>query len=234
MGTVLGLDGCKRGWIGMVLSTSSSPAVVFGASFEEAVAAARALDSIEVIAVDIPIGLPESGPRQADALARKRLGARSSSVFSTPIRACLEAETYADANRISKEIALTGVTQQAYALRAKIMEVDHYLPSSSTPIVEVHPEVAFAQMSGAPVAWSKKTWAGLARRRQLLADQGITLPDDIGDAGCFAAPDDVLDAAAAAWVAMHHARGNTVSLPSPPEPMSQQASAAIWICASLD
>jgi len=233
MAAVLGLDGCKKGWIGVVLSPAASPAVMFGASVEEVVAAARALDSIEVIAVDIPIGLPESGSRQADALARKQLGSRSSSVFSTPIRACLEAETYADANRISKQLTRLGVTQQAYALRDKILEVDRYLSLSSTPIIEVHPEVAFAQMSGAPVAWSKKTWAGLAHRRQLLAEQGIMLADDIGDAGGFAAPDDVLDAAAAAWIALHHARGNTVSLPSPPEPMSHNASAAIWICASV-
>ena len=32
MTAVLGLDGCKKGWIGTVLSTSSSPVVAFGGS----------------------------------------------------------------------------------------------------------------------------------------------------------------------------------------------------------
>jgi predicted RNase H-like nuclease len=58
---------------------------------------------ITVLGIDIPIGLPESGPRLADALARQVLGSRASSVFSTPIRAALEAEPYAEANALAHD-----------------------------------------------------------------------------------------------------------------------------------
>ena len=57
------------------------------------------VSAIQVIAVDIPIGLPDSAePRAADIEARKLLGKRRSSVFPTPHRAVLEAPTYAKAN----------------------------------------------------------------------------------------------------------------------------------------
>lgn len=93
--------------------------------------------------------------------------------------------------------------------------------------------MAFAQRNGSPVPWSKKTWAGHERRRRLLAEQGITVRSELGQAGAYAAVDDVLDAAAAAWVASAHARGTTRSLPDPPEPMSRGGRGAIWVVAGL-
>ena len=231
MSGVLGLDGCKTGWIGIVLSDDAAPAAVFGHTVDRVVRAATDLMPISVLGIDIPIGLPESGPRQADALARQRLGSRASSVFSTPIRAALEAEPYAEANTLSRTMSGHGVSAQSYALREKILEIDGYLARSTVEIIEVHPEVAFAQMNGVAVPWSKKTWAGHERRRVLLAQQGIVLPTELGAAGAYASVDDVLDAAAAAWIAQHHARGESRSLPDPPEPMSNNGTGAIWIAA---
>jgi len=232
MSGVLGLDGCKAGWIGIVLSPAE-PAAVFGNTIDDVVAAASARIPIQVIAIDIPIGIPESGPRQADTQARRMLQSRASSVFSSPIRAALEAGSFAEANALSRELTGKGLTQQSYALREKILEIDGYLARSQAEIIEVHPEVAFAQMNGSPVPWSKKTWAGHERRRSLLAQRGIALPGDLGPAGAYASVDDVLDAAAAAWIARHHARGHTRSLPAPPELMSHDGRGAIWICADL-
>ena len=57
-----------------------------------------------VIAVDIPIGLPERarhGGRAAENAVRPLLGARQSSVFSVPSRAALAAADYRDACRIA-------------------------------------------------------------------------------------------------------------------------------------
>ena len=48
-----------------------------------------------VIAIDIPIGFPTAGHRPADLTARAVLGARRSSLFLTPSRAVLEAQTRA-------------------------------------------------------------------------------------------------------------------------------------------
>src|SRR5206468_1411244 len=55
----------------------------------------------QVIGVDIPIGLPESGARPADVAARRFVGPRASSVFTTPQRAVLEAPSYAEARRVA-------------------------------------------------------------------------------------------------------------------------------------
>lgn len=226
---VLGLDGCRAGWIGVVL-VDDQAAAVFGSTVDAVVDAAELISPIDVIAIDIPIGIPEAGRREADAFARAMLAGRASSVFSTPIRAALEASTFAEANAASLALTGKGLSQQSYALRAKILEIDDYLARATIPVIEVHPEVVFAQMNGlTPVPWSKKTWAGHERRRALLAERGIVLSGELGTAGQFAASDDMLDAAAAAWIARLHADGQTRSLPHPPEPMSNGGTGAIWI-----
>lgn len=51
-----------------------------------------------IVAVDIPISLPERGWRRADVEARRFLGKRSSSVFATPPRAAVEASSSEEAN----------------------------------------------------------------------------------------------------------------------------------------
>ncbi|MFI6764988.1 DUF429 domain-containing protein [Streptomyces sp. NPDC050355] len=53
------------------------------------------------------------------------------------------------------------------------------------------------------------------------------LPDDLGDAG-RTPPDDVLDAAAAAWTAHRIACGRARSVPNPPERDAGGRPVAIW------
>lgn len=53
------------------------------------------------------------------------------------------------------------------------------------------------------------------------------LPDDLGAAG-RTPPDDVLDAAAAAWTAHRIAHGRAHSLPDPPEHDADGRPVAIW------
>ena len=93
---------------------------------------------------------------------------------------------------------------------------------------EVHPEVSFAALAGAPLPDPKTTWAGATHRRRLLAEAGIELPDDLGPAGSGAAVVDVLDAAAAAWTARRVAHGQASPMPDPPEVFSDGLPAAIW------
>ena len=79
-----------------------------------------------------------------------------------------------------------------------------------------------------PLNVSKSTWAGAARRRQLLAGAGIVLDDDLGLAGEKAGADDILDAAVAAWTALRVARGQAQPIPDPPEVFSDGLPCAIW------
>lgn len=184
---------------------------------------------IAVMAIDIPIGLPDIGTRQADLLARRAVGPRSSSVFPTPVRSALTVDDYRQAVLINQEQASgRAISYQAFSLRTKINEVDSWLPVAGFRVVETHPEVCFAAMAGGPLPYSKKTWAGTEQRRQLLAQAGIVLPSDLGVAGREAAVDDIQDAAAAAWTAARILAGSARSLPDPPEVFGDGLPSAIW------
>ena len=113
------------------------------------------------------------------------------------------------------------MSRQAWALRDKLLEVND-LRDEGAALHEVHPEVSFRAMAGAPLLHGKRTWTGQRQREGLLRHVGIELPAEIGQAG-EAAVDDVLDAAAAAWTARRIAFGHARSLPEPPE-----SGIAIW------
>ena len=222
---VLGVDACKSGWIGVALSegtVSAYAAAEIGGLVEEAAADGP----LAVIAVDIPIGLPDTGRRQADVLARKAVGPLWPSVFMTPVRPALEAPDYATATDLSRRLAGEGISRQAFALQAKILQVDRWVRTTPHRVVEVHPEASFAGLAGTALQSRKSCWAGTALRRRLLAGAGIGLPDDLGLAGEKAAVDDVLDAAAAAWTAVRVLRGQARS--TPPELFSDGLPSAIW------
>jgi predicted RNase H-like nuclease len=222
---VLGVDACKDGWVGLVLDDGPVPRAVFAATIAELVEAAG---SVEVVGIDIPIGLPVRFPRKADELAYLKVGPRRSSVFMTPPRAALEAITHADATRLAVELSGKGISRQAYALAPKILQVDRWLDEAGVRVVEVHPEVSFTCLAGSHLADAKTTWAGAATRRRVLADGGIVLEGDLGLSRRRVAADDVLDAAAAAWTARRVAMGMAESLPSPPEIVDRGRVAAIW------
>lgn len=209
------MDACKAGWVGVVLHDGAATVHV-AKTIAALVADIEVDDHLAVIGIDIPIGLPDTGRRQADVLAYQLVGPRRSSVFMTPVRAALEAGSHAAAVQLNRELAGEGVSSQAYGLRSKIFEVDSWVRHARRRVVEVHPEVSFAELGGGPPPDGKRTWAGAHHRRRLLAAAGIDLADDVGQAGRHAAVDDVLDAGAAAWTAARVAAGAARPLPDPP------------------
>ncbi|HZA41636.1 MAG TPA: DUF429 domain-containing protein [Actinomycetota bacterium] len=219
----VGVDAYKGGWVAVVLRGGSFYDSCTHRTFEALLGHHPEAD---VIAADIPIGLPSSAPRQADLLARTFVGARRSSVFMTPPRRVLEAATYEDALTAAAALGFGGISRQSYGLARKILEVDA-VARSEDRIVEVHPEVSFCAMAGSPLEYAKKSWNGASLRRRLLTQNGIVVPDDAGSAGRVPV-DDLLDAAAAAWTANRVANGIAVSLPDPPEQLSDARAAAIW------
>lgn len=201
---VAGVDGYRSGWVAVSLDPSGDVQVSTHASFAE-VLSLRA----RVIGVDIPIDPPGLGARPADAAARAFVGGRASSVFPTPPRAALEARTFAEAGEVARTITGKGISQQAFALGRKILEV-HPLAEVDERVIEVHPEVSFCMLAGEPLADSKHTPEGLERRRALLASAGIVLPGAVRGV-----PEaDLLDAAAGAWSAARYARGAAEALPA--------------------
>lgn len=222
MDTVLGVDACKSGWVGIAWS-GGMVTPRFAPTIAEL---ADAAGPLVAMAIDIPIGLPDDGQRQADKMARDFIRPRQSSVFMTPVRATLGIRQHSRANAISLLRTGQGMSIQAFSLLPKIQEVDDWLPKAPCRVAEVHPEVSFTQLAGHPLA-PKKTWAGAEHRRHLLATVGITLTGPLGDAG-KAAVDDILDAAVAAWTARRVHLGAALPLPTPPEILSDGTEAAIW------
>jgi predicted RNase H-like nuclease len=227
---VLGVDACPGGWVGLALRAGTR--AYFAPTIGELVSAADVDQMVSVVGIDIPIGLPDTGRRRADVLAREIVGARRSSVFMTPVRDSLLAPDHASAVAINRRLAGEGVSMQAYRLRARILEVDAWLRNAlgaDRPVLEVHPEVCFATLAGAALETRKSTWAGVEQRRRLLAGAGVELVGDLGATGAVAGVDDVLDAAAVAWTARRYVRGGATSLPDPPEVFVDGIPSAIWV-----
>ena len=228
---VLGVDACRAGWVGVVWDGERATPLAAG-DIGSLVAAAELDGPVPVVAVDIPIGLPDTGRRQADVLARLEIGRLRSSVFMTPVRPALEADGHPSAVALNRELAGEGVSIQAFGLRTKVFEVERFVHSAARgdrTVLEAHPEVCFARMNGRPLTERKKTWAGAETRRALLAEQGLVLAGVGSLAGVDVGVDDVLDAAATAWTARRHASGESESLPASPEIFTDGWPAAIWV-----
>jgi predicted RNase H-like nuclease len=225
---VLGVDACKAGWAGIALSDGTVRAY-FAAAISDLAEQASSSGPLDLIAVDMPIGLPDTGRRQADVLVRKLVGPRWASVFMTPVRAALAEEDYAAATAVNARLAGKGISRQAHGLRTKILEVDQWVRlAQQQRVVEVHPEASFTCLAGEPLTVAKSTWAGMVKRRQLLAGAGIVLADDLGLAGEKAGVDDILDAAVAAWTALRVTRGQGRSVPETLELFSDGLPCAVW------
>lgn len=220
---VVGLDGCKDGWIAAVVEAGRLTAIEYHDSVSKVVAAhPRAT----VFAVDIPIGLSPSGKRQADEAARKLLRGYASRVFNAPAVAVLDAADYKDANERSKRIARCGLNRQSFALLPKIREVANASASDSR-LRETHPEICFTKMNQGTPLPSKKTWDGLMLRKALLAEAGLIIPERV-DVACRHSADDVVDAVACAWAALRIDGGQAQSIPSKPETINDRP-VAIWV-----
>src|SRR5688572_28361536 len=94
MQALAGVDGCAGGWV-CVLEEGTRLTGLVATSFAELL---NRLPADAIVAIDIPIGLPDKGARICDLEARSFLRPpRARSVFAVPIRAALCGETYADA-----------------------------------------------------------------------------------------------------------------------------------------
>ena len=155
--TVTGIDGCKGGWVAVTLG---APGVRVTAA---ATLAALGIDGLA--GIDMPLGLPAVGWRTADLLARRALGRRGSCVFAIPPRPVWAAPDYPTANLRCRELTGGGLSAQAWGLRAKLLEADQFRRGCAHPLYEVHPELSFAGLAGAPLRDSKHSAAGRTLRR---------------------------------------------------------------------
>lgn len=170
---VVGVDGCRYGWVAVILNLDGGYEVELFRTFGELW---QALSDAVQILVDIPIGLKEQGPegRRCDTKARKILGPRKSSVFPVPCRSAVYQSDYDAA--IKENLRHTGksIFKAVWQIVPKIREVDELLgkaPSARHIIRESHPEVCFLAFNGGrPMAYNKKRAAGAAERQKVLEE----------------------------------------------------------------
>lgn len=149
--TIIGLDGCKAGWIGIILDADSALHLQL---FSRIDLVFKHFPDVHRILIDIPIGLVDRGKksRLCDVLARKALGwPRSSSIFTPPCRKALYASSYQKANEINKKNTTKGLSKQAWYITPKIAEVDSLLNRNllyNQILWESHPEVCFWSLNG--------------------------------------------------------------------------------------
>jgi len=205
MPIIAGADGCPAGWIVIEEDTTSHEIESrVTARIEDVFANGR---DVAVLAIDIPIGLTESGARQCDLLARRQLGPRASSVFPAPIRPALASESYEEASRVSHERQGKGISKQSFMIFPKVRSVDVALRADATlreRVFEVHPEVCFqAWNGGVPMLHAKKTFTGARDRSDLVRSVFGDVFDRIRAQHRRPAvsDDDILDAIAALWTA---------------------------------
>ena len=227
---IAGVDGYKSRWF-VVLQNLASLEVRYRIvePFSELLHLA---ETPKIVAVDIPIGLPEvarPGGRACERHARAVLGGRKSSVFNAVGRETLKAGGQPEASASSKAAGGIGIGVQAWGLAAKLREADEAMTPAAQAIVrEVHPEVCFWAMNGqTSMAFAKKEARGEAERRAALVSAGqpfaVTMPADIR-----VGRDDFLDACAAAWTAARILAGEAQRFPPAADLDARGLDQAIW------
>ena len=196
-----GVDGCRGGW---VVATRGTVHVV--SSIADVIAA-----DYEVIAIDMPIGLPTTTARRSELEARRFLSPRGSTIFPTPPRRCLEAGDYRQACELSMSARGVKLSKQSWHIMPKIAEVDGALTAADNDrVIEAHPECSFVTMNRGVTLATKHCPAGLAIRSSLVTAAFGVVPVAVAPA----ALDDVLDAYAVLWTAERFANGTHAVFPA--------------------
>ena len=174
---IVGVDGSPAGWA--VAGRDEQ-----GPVFVEEVSSIQDIFerwSVQILAVDMVIGIPEfaeRGGRQAEREARKLLSPRGSVVFSAPCRTAVYASNYAQALENSRKSSPhnIGLSKQSYNITPKIRELDLFLRKHSEHrdcVFEVHPELSFWQMNDRERVPTKHSAQGREKRIRLLKEQGL-------------------------------------------------------------
>ena len=120
--------------------------------------------------VDVPIGLPKDRERKCDAIARKILSKRASTVFPVPCRDAVYQRNYERALRVNRKIQGKGFSRQFWNLVTRVREVDRFLRRKREyieTVKESHPEICFLFLKKGPLP-SKHTVDGVRVRLEIL------------------------------------------------------------------
>jgi predicted RNase H-like nuclease len=203
---VLGVDGWRGAWVGALLDGRSVSLLALAD-----VHAVLGVPDVDLIAIDMPIGLSDDGARACDVAARRRLPGATSSVFPAPVRPVLRTTTYDEARTTSLAASGRSLSVQTFALVPAIRSLDDALGDPPDPrVVEVHPELSFRALDER-VTDRKASTNGLAQRIRAL-EQVMDVLDALAQDRSGVPIVDALDACAAAWSAQRIADGTSLSV----------------------
>ena len=214
--TVVGIDGCKGGWIAASICNDELKIEKF-TSINEIV------ENIyfDIALIDMIIGLPDKEHQfRPDKQARKILKflSLSSTVFPAPCRNAVYKETREEQNQENLKEFGKKLTLQTMAIIPKIREVDEFLlkhEDYKKRLMESHPEVYFVSFSGWNLS-SKHSASGIISRVELLAKHLPQVTLDFVETEAKknkCNEDDVVDAICLAVTARLHMRKKTERLP---------------------
>ncbi len=203
VGTYVGIDGFRKGWIAVYLDDHGDRNFDYSASLEHLLSLPydRAL-------IDLPIGLPDRGYRECDLQARRLVGPR---VFLGARWGVWEFKRFKDVNRHYWKIGDPGISQQLWCLRSKLEEVNTSMTvTRQAKLQETHPELVFRRLAGR-ILDSKKNENGRRQRIHLLRKHGIAEINQWLQMrhGTSIGRDDLMDACACALAA----RSSNLRLP---------------------
>ena len=235
MAKLCGVDGCPGGWLCIFTDTDTNHFEF--RLFYDARDLLAAFHDVDVMAVDMPIGLSSHGRRRCDEEARTLLQHRHVCIFNAPIRQALYAPSRPAASAISENVVNRRVGSTEWSLYPKIINLDRELtPLYQRWCFEVHPELSFYEWNQqAPMQNDKKSDLGIAEREGLIDEfwpeireqiisnvSGENIPNNI------VARDDINDAFAALWTALRIYNGNAVRIPERPDIDVRGLRTEIW------
>ena len=234
MTILAGVDGCNFGCVCITkdIENGTLNSMIFKSTAE---LFARA-PSPAVFAIDIPIGLTDSGPRQCDIQARRLLGARrGTSVFPAPIRPVLNVANREEADKIHRSIDGRGVNVYSWNLYPRILEVDVELQKNShliDRVYEVHPEISFRALNdGVPIIAAKRNPEGESIRRSFVENHFGSGAIDMIRKNHYlqdVSNHDINDAFSVLWTAERIFRGGAEVIPADIEFDSVGLRMGIW------
>jgi predicted RNase H-like nuclease len=207
---IAGADGYRKQWLVAMEHAPGRTAIEVVPTIDVLLSRAE----IEVLVIDVPIGLLDEGRRACDVAARRMIGPRRNSVFTAPIRPMLGAETWEEACQRRHEVEGKRCSRQTFGILPLIRAVDHRMnPELQRRVREGHPEVSFTVMTGAPMAEYKGTPGGRRARLEVLRREFPDIDERIAEFGRPGALIDVLDAYAMLWTARRVRDGLATVLP---------------------
>lgn len=200
----VGIDWYSGKWLAVALSANGFEVNSFP-TIDEICSKYQDADSI---IIDIPIGLPESQGQvkdRPDGELRKRIGKKSSSVFTVPFRQIVYAPNIQIAWDLNRQLN-AGLNPPSMGIRDSIRQVDSFLqnnPHWKNKLLESHPEYCFFVLDKNRTITDRKQYEAGQRQRleilkqyypqaQLVIDSFLSQSksrkkiDDVIDALCLA------------------------------------------------